>query len=141
MKRIVLIILIFFCALNAVFSQKINQREGGRLEAYKIAYLTRNLNLSVEEAQKFWPIYNKYVNELKQAKMQHRNLDEVSFEEKIVNIRKRYKNEFGHALPIERVNQFFKADRDFNNYVRKELQERRELNQMRQQNKRLFKQN
>lgn len=141
MKRIVLITFIFSCALTAGFSQKDNRRDGGRLEAYKIAYLTRNLNLSVEEAQKFWPVYNKYVNELKQAKMQHRNLNKVSFEEKIVNIRKRYKNEFGHALPDERVNQFFQADRDFNNYVRKELQERRELKQMHQQNKRLFKQN
>ncbi len=140
MKRIVLTICILFYALTAAFSQK-NKQNGGRIEAYKIAYLTKHLNLSVEEAQKFWPVYNKYVTELRQAKMQHRNLDEVSFEEKIVNIRKRYKNEFGHALPVERVNQFFKADRDFNNYVRKELQERREMTQMRQQNKRLFKQN
>ena len=136
MKKAIFIALFSLCA-GVVFSQ--DGREGGRLEAYKIAYLTQRLNLSTEEAQKFWPIYNKYIQEIRQVKMQHRNLDEISFEEKIVNIRKRYKTEFTQALPGERVNKFFKADKEFNNYVRKELQERRELNQMRQQNKRPLK--
>lgn len=141
MKRIVIIIGLFYYSVTSGLSQNGNQKDGGRLEAYKIAYLTRKLNLSIEEAQKFWPIYNKYVIEIRQVRIQHRNLDEITFEEKIINIRKRYKNEFSYALPGERVNQFFKVDKEFNNYVRKELQERRELNQMRQQNKRPFKQN
>ena len=40
----------------------------GRLEAYKIAYLTKKLNLSPQEAQQFWPIYNKYQQEIKSAR-------------------------------------------------------------------------
>lgn len=141
MKRIVFIIGMIFWFANCGLAQDVNKRDAGRLEAYKIAYLTRRLNLSTDEAQKFWPIYNKYINEIRHIKQQHRSLDEITFEEKVVNIRKRYKNEFGHALPKERVNQFFKADKEFNNYLRKELQERRQLNQMRQQNKRPLKQN
>lgn len=46
-----------------------NQNEGQQqnwvqqkqqFKADKVAYITTNLNLTVEEAQLFWPIYNKY---------------------------------------------------------------------------------
>jgi len=136
MRKIIFIIGTFFCLATPGFAQEHNPKDAGRLEAYKIAYLTNILKLSSEEAQKFWPIYNKYISEIRQVKIQSRTMDEIDLEEKIVNVRKRYKNEFSQALPGERVNQFFKADKDFNNVVRKELQERRELNQMRKQNKR-----
>jgi hypothetical protein len=32
---------------------------GERLETFRIAYLTQELNLSTEEAQKFWPLFNE----------------------------------------------------------------------------------
>ena len=139
MRKIICIIGTFFCLTTCGFAQDHNQKDAGRLEAYKIAYLTNKLKLSSEEAQKFWPIYNKYITEIRQVKLESGHMDEIDLEEKIVNVRKRYKNEFSLALPGDRVNQFFKADKDFNNVVRKELQERRELNQMRQQNKRPIK--
>lgn len=138
MKRIAFLIAIFLWSSIAAFSQG-GQKDNGRLEAYKIAYLTKKLNLSIEEAQKFWPIYNKYVGEIMQVKTEHSNMDEIAFEEKVVNIRKKYKTEFTQALPGDRVNQFFKADKEFNNVLRRELQDR-ELKQLRQQNNRSFKQ-
>jgi membrane-associated HD superfamily phosphohydrolase len=142
MKKTGIIIGIFvlFC-FTAVAQNDINKHGGGRLEAYKIAYLTKKLNLSAEEAQKFWPIYNKYVTEISQIRrrMNRPNMDEVDMEEKVLNVRKRYKTEFSQALADEqRVNQFFKADKEFNTVVRKELQERRQLNQQKQLNKQSF---
>ncbi len=50
--------------------------------------------------------------------MQNRQIDELDLEEKVVNIRKKYKNEFTQVLPGDRVNQFFKVDKEFNNSVR-----------------------
>ncbi len=135
MKRIVFVIGIFLGFAARGYSQQAAPKEGGKLEAYKIAYLTSRLKLSIEEAQKFWPLYNKYVVEIRQVRRQNRNLDEISSEERLINVRKKYKSEFTHAPPEERVNQFFKEDKEFNNMVRKELQER-ELKQLRQQNKR-----
>jgi hypothetical protein len=136
---IIIGIFILFC-FSALAQQDDFKRDGGRLEAYKIAYLTKKLNLSAEEAQKFWPIYNKYVTEIGQLRRMNRpNMDEVAMEEKVVNVRKRYKTEFSQALTDEqRVNQFFKADKEFNTVVRKELQERRQLNQQKQLNKQSF---
>ena len=31
-----------------------------KVEAHKIAFITNELNLTPEESQKFWPIYNEY---------------------------------------------------------------------------------
>ena len=34
-----------------------------KLNAYKIAFFTRKLNLSPAEAEKFWPVYNEFQNQ------------------------------------------------------------------------------
>ena len=31
-----------------------------RLDAYKIAFFTKRLNLTSQEAERFWPVYNEY---------------------------------------------------------------------------------
>ena len=119
-KLLASFIIILFLQFSA-FAQA-----GGRLEAYKIAFITNKLNLSTTEAQKFWPIYNRYTAEIKQVRAQNPDMDELDMEEKVINIRKKYKTEFGQALSDEKVNQFFKIDKEFNNSIRKELQQRRE---------------
>jgi hypothetical protein len=35
-----------------------------KMKAYKIAYITDQLDLTAEEAQKFWPIYNEISNKI-----------------------------------------------------------------------------
>lgn len=42
-------------AQNQNWSQQKQQ-----FKADKVAYITTNMNFTVEEAQKFWPVYNKY---------------------------------------------------------------------------------
>ena len=42
------------------FGQGAMQGEGEKLTAYKIAFFTKNLNLTPSEAEKFWPIYNDF---------------------------------------------------------------------------------
>ena len=116
MKRILFIIGVFLGFAISGASQGIPK--DGRLETLKIAFLTRKLNLSTDEAQKFWPLYNRYIDEIRQIKTKNRSLDEITMEERVVNIRKKYKSEFTYALPEERVNQFFKEDKEFNNIIR-----------------------
>ncbi len=36
------------------------QGDGEKLTAYKIAFFTKNLDLTPSEAEKFWPVYNDY---------------------------------------------------------------------------------
>ena len=128
-----LTILFLICTLS-LFSQQNNlaqETEGGRIEALKIAYITKKLNLSPDEAQRFWPIYNNYANEMREVRRDQRrnNGSELDTEEKYLRIRKKYNNEFSRALTPDKVNTFFRSEKDFGNYVQKELSERRQLKQ------------
>lgn len=132
MKKLLLIITMFLTvgatALKAQDDDDGKQANGGRVEALKIAYLTKKLNLSTEEAQRFWPIYNKYSDEIRKVRLEARaNKDkEIDTEEKILGIRKKYNGEFVKALSSEKVNSFFKAEKEFGGFLQKELQERRQ---------------
>ncbi|WBX74443.1 sensor of ECF-type sigma factor [Tenacibaculum pacificus] len=60
-------ILLCCIALLTNFSSKAQFKKEGseKIQTYKIAYLTEKLNLTEDEAQKFWPIYNKYDKKIK----------------------------------------------------------------------------
>ena len=139
MKKIFLLILMFAWSVGSVVAQEGDgQGEGGKLiKTYQIAFLTKKLNLTPEEAQRFWPVFNKYEEEIRNTRIQNRQAPEVELEEKVVNIRKKYFDEFSRVLNKERANRVFKADKEFKDVVRKELMERRQL---RQQNKRPIRQ-
>ncbi len=129
MKKI-LPILFLICTLS--FLSQAQERQGsGRIEALKIAYITKKLNLSPEEAQKFWPVYNKYSAELRQARADQRSNKStvIETEEKMLNIRKKYDKEFRSILSAAKVDTFFRSEKEFSNYVQKELSERRQLRQ------------
>lgn len=131
MKKFLLILTLFFTTGMAVLAQDGDgdkKNPGGRVEALKIAYLTQKLNLSPEEAQKFWPVYNKYAAEIRKVRVDGRlnNDKEIDIEEKILAIRKKYNSEFSKALSAEKVNTFFKAEKDFGTVLQKELLERRQ---------------
>lgn len=97
----------------------------GELELMKIGFVTKRLNLTNEEAEKFWPIYYRYAAEIRQAHLAYQeHHDEIHLEESLVNIKKKYSVEFGKALPPDRVNEFFRAEKDFGAYVQKEAQRR-----------------
>jgi Spy/CpxP family protein refolding chaperone len=99
---------------------------GQRLQALKIAYVTKQLNLTSEEAEKFWPVYNNYTNELRKVR-QDKSQDVLVQEENALNLRKKYQGEFKRILNTdERANKVLTVDRDFNNMIRKELQQRME---------------
>ena len=130
MKRI-LPVLIFFTFLLSLpgLGQRPQQRQGTVLESLKIAFITKRLDLSSEEAEKFWPIYNKYAVEVRQAYLTYRDdKNEIGLDESLLNIRKKYSPDFTRALSSPaRVNEFFRAEKDFGAFVQKEMQ-RRQMN-------------
>lgn len=126
MKKIILLFILYTVVAFSAMSQD-EPKDAGRLQAYKIAFLTKKLSLSPEEAQRFWPIYNKYEDELKTARMENRqnNTAEIVREEKILTIRKKYNGEFTKALSTDKVNTLFRSEKEFGNMVQKEFLERR----------------
>ena len=96
-----------------------------RIKALKVAYITKELNLSATEAEKFWPVYNEYFAEIEKV-IGENEPDELKREEKILNIRKKFKPEFRKVLGDDtRVNKVFVIDRNFKEVLRKEMEERR----------------
>lgn len=130
MKKCLLILLL---AAGSLLNAK--AQDGEKLQALKIAWLTKKLDLSPEEAQRFWPVYNKYTEEIRSIRQEQKqkNTAELDVEDKILNVRKKYNGEFAKALSPEKVNTFFRSEKDFGAMIQRELQERR-LN--RQMNKR-----
>jgi hypothetical protein len=58
MKRISIILTIGLAFLPGLIKAQNPNRE--RLDAYKIAFITRRLDLTPDEAEKFWPVYNEF---------------------------------------------------------------------------------
>ncbi len=105
------------------------KQQGPRLQkpplaALKVAFVTKQLALTPDEAQKFWPVYDSYVVELRKTRQGSKD-DVLVLEENVLNLRKRYKAEFKKILVTDdRVNKALTIDRDFMGVVRKELQQR-----------------
>lgn len=102
------------------------------VQTLKIAYLSKDLSLNSEEAQKFWPVYNNYSDELKKSKASTKE-DVIAFEEKSLAIKKKYYLEFKKILNSEeRANKVFLSDRNFAIFIKQELMERQRLRSLRQ---------
>jgi len=125
MKRLILLSFFVFTGFIGI------SQDGHRLEALKIAYITKNLDLSPAEAQRFWPIYNQYSSELLQARLNaiRNNSTEIELDEAVLNIRKKYSVQFNQVLSPQKVDIFFKSEKDFGRYVQKELERRQMKNQ------------
>jgi hypothetical protein len=144
MKKLGLIYAMIFGLTLAVVAQDNdnNQKpDGSRLEALKIAYISKKLNLTPEEAEKFWPVYNQYSGEIRKVRIDaiQNKEDEIVTEEKILNIRKKYNGEFVKALSPQRADQFFRSEKEFGAFVTKEIMQRRNM-RMQQQRRPLLRQ-
>jgi Skp family chaperone for outer membrane proteins len=129
MKRFLLLTFFAFSILISI------AQNGNRLEALKIAYITKRLDLSPEEAQKFWPIYNQYAEELKRTRQDaiKNSRSEIELDEALLNVRKKYSALFSQALSPQKVDIFFKSEKEFGHYVQEEIRNRQLKKQMRLQ--------
>jgi hypothetical protein len=139
MKKIFTLVFAF-CLCNFAMAQDDQDQPSDKklqnIEALKAAFLSKELELTPEEAQKFWPVYNQYEKELKATILQH---DEniIERDEKVLAIRKRYKDEFTRVLGDKRMNRMFSAEVRFRGMLIKAMKQK----QNRQQNRQQFRQN
>ena len=87
------------------------QKKQENIEALKVAFLSKELVLTPDEAQKFWPLYDQYSKELKLLK--NDNTDVLERDEKVLNLRKKYKDQFAKILGNQRANDMYKAESKF----------------------------
>lgn len=101
--------------------ERIGKAQRAQMESFKIQFITKKLNLTPEEAEKFWPVYNEQ-KEASKKLMQAEKDDEIAFHESMLAIRKKYKKDLTPILKSEdRVNQALKVDRELLNKMRNEM--------------------
>ena len=114
------------------------------IKAQKTAFLTQRLDLTPEEAQRFWPIYNLYEKEQeavrKEMREHHKSLKkesdlseaeasaaidkELASRQKELDIRKKYAGEFKKAIGSPKTMKLGKAERDFHRELIKRVRDR-----------------
>lgn len=68
--KLILLVTIMFCISSSFGQSRSETRE--KIKALKVAYLTEQLQLTKQEAEKFWPIYNNYDEKLTQLRINDR---------------------------------------------------------------------
>lgn len=98
-----------------------------QIEALRVAFLTRHLQLTSDEAKVFWPVHDAYQKDMVKLAQEHRQKkgDELELEEKILALRKKYKPDFLKAISEEKFNKMLRAEKEFREVLRKELERRR----------------
>ena len=152
------ILLILFCSL--LFAGPISAQQGGgrmgnrpakeKVEAMKIGFITDYLDLTSEEAKVFWPVYNKYQEEMEQLRKGRRQNfmndradyetmsdaelekivdSEITFHQNELDIQKKYHPQFKKVLPMRKVAKLYRAEEEFKkkllDMIRERKQERR----------------
>jgi Spy/CpxP family protein refolding chaperone len=109
-----------------------NPEQAKKIQAMEVAYITKELNLTPEEAQKFWPIFNQYRDQVRAVATNRNTTDQLEKQQQVLDLRKKYRSEFSRVLAADRANRVFSAEDQFRQMVRREFQkrqqERRQIN-------------
>ncbi len=140
MKNImtVAILLAVIFAANAQAPQQPLREPGGKgekIEALRIAFISQQLNLTPPEAQKFWPVYNQFNGDMKTLR-QNFKMDangqltadqQLDFEQKKLDLKKKYKSQYEAAIGKDKVNQLYNLEKQFHDKL-KEMRDQRQQN-------------
>ncbi|HVA99633.1 MAG TPA: hypothetical protein VNG53_12125 [Bacteroidia bacterium] len=126
------------------------QSKKQKVETMKIAFISQKLDLTTQEAQAFWPVYNNYESDLKILRKNHRqdmrqvketgvdNMsdkdvealvdNEIIYHQKELDVEKEYLAKFKAVLPIKKVAKLYAAEEQFKVYLINQLKNRRDGN-------------
>lgn len=105
---------------------------GEKIRSLEIGYLTKQLQLLPEEAEKFWPVFNKYKAEMKAVTSNEEVQEELDKQQKVLDIRRKYKKDFASILNSnDRAQAVFDSEDRFKVLVKQEIQKRQRAKQFR----------
>jgi len=132
MKKIFYILIFAFTIQNVSFAQ--DDEPGEKVRDKMIEYIQNKLGLSKAEAEKFQPVFLDYLKDMRNTKRQFKG-DKLILQQKIVDLRIRYRDQFKPIIGEARSNQVFKHERDFIEQARTELRQRLDNRQESRANK------
>jgi Skp family chaperone for outer membrane proteins len=126
MKKYLLILTLLLGSFSMAFAQENQpgdeQTKQERIKALYVAYVTQQLQLTPDEAQKFWPVHTQFETDLKAVKPDQ---PELVKEEARLNIKKKYQENFTKILGNNRCERFFRLNDEFKRKLRDRLQNQR----------------
>lgn len=141
-----LFILLFLSSIVS-FGQNFKEKKE-KIKALKVAYLTEKLELTKDEAEKFWPIYNAFDEkqfEIRHGKMKKildaienggiENLSEKeaksliaqmeSSEDELYNLKKKFLEDLQKVLTAKKIILLKKSEEEFNRKLLREFKQRK----------------
>jgi hypothetical protein len=106
--------LYIYCFFSIITISSFAQDESGKLREKMTEYIQQKLGLSKNEAERFSPVYLDYFRELKKTN-QDFNGDRLVLQQKIVELRLRYRDQFKPILGEKRSNDVFIYEKEFVN--------------------------
>jgi hypothetical protein len=123
MKQFILIIGLFFGSFSFANAQETHEERSEKIQALKIAFITQKLELNADEAQKFWPVYNRYETDLREV-IKSSNPNILDKEEQVLNIKKKYQAEFIKVIGSAKTNLLFNSEKEFRGVLMRQLKNR-----------------
>ena len=124
MKKLIYILL-FTLAIQPAFAQDEQQHGDGKLREKMVEYIQNRLSLDKNEAEKFQPVFLDYLKELRKTNQEFRG-DRLVLQQKVVELRLRYRDQFKPIVGEKRSNDVFTYEREFVEKTKDVLKERRE---------------
>jgi hypothetical protein len=123
--------LIMFCAVAYA------QTPSERIESLRVAFISEKLHLTPEEAQKFWPVYNNYRDEMSQLRRKYKVNEadpddpnyvnnQMAFEQEKLNIKNKYRTQFESIIGTRKLAQLMSAEDEFKRKLIESVRERRQ---------------
>lgn len=134
MKSLLYILVLMLSLQTAAFGQDDERDDAGKVRKSMMEYMQKRLGLSRAEAERFEPVFLNYYNELRRTTRENRG-DKLVLQQKIVDLKLRYREQFKNIMGEKRSNDVFIYERDFVEEV-KELRNERLMNQNNRPNKR-----
>jgi len=125
-----------------------NQERKQKIEAQKVAFIATQINLTTQEAQAFWPVYNEYqakkeelgkafrasnkdkkkIDELTDQEATKIADDQIINEQKMLDLKKEYHAKFKSVLPIKKIVKLYDSEKQFRKVLLKQVREQRKGN-------------
>lgn len=153
MKNLYLIISVFFISITT-FGQRGPIRERlqekkEQIKALKVAFITTELNLTSDEAARFWPIFNAFEEKQQEIKRQKlrsildrtegNSLDKLSekdaasllsqmenTEEELHQLKKKFVTNLKGVIPSVKILKLKKAEEEFNRKLLQQYRDKRD---------------
>ena len=154
MKNLYLIIVSLFLLSTTTYGQRGPLRERfqekkEQIKALKVAFITTELNLSPDEAARFWPIFNAFEEKQQEIKRQKlrsildrtegNSIDKLSekdaasllsqmenTEEELHQLKKKFVTNLKGVIPSVKILKLKKAEEEFNRKLLQQYREKRD---------------